>query len=92
MAVLRPADAQQVLTADSVVCRVVILSRCVFLSCIFAAGVRLHELKQLASLMQGDGTGCLSIYGARFADENFTAKHTGPGLISMVRTQRLLSA
>ena len=80
------------LTADSVVCRVGTLSRCVCLSCICAADGCLQVLNPLASLMQGDGTGCLSIYGARFADENFTAKHTGPGLISMVRTQRFLSA
>ncbi|MQL99474.1 hypothetical protein Taro_032189 [Colocasia esculenta] len=41
---------------------------------------------QGGDFIKGDGSGCVCIYGSKFEDENFIAKHTGPGLLSLANS------
>ncbi|XP_009772522.1 peptidyl-prolyl cis-trans isomerase CYP19-3 [Nicotiana tabacum] len=42
-----------------------------------------HFMCQGGDFTKGNGTGGESIYGAKFADEDFSVMHTTPGLLSM---------
>ncbi|KAJ2654295.1 Peptidyl-prolyl cis-trans isomerase-like 1 [Coemansia sp. RSA 1200] len=43
-------------------------------------------MAQGGDFLKGNGTGCMSIYGEKFEDEDFECKHAGAGYLSMANS------